>query len=199
MSTKPWLAVSLSAFGLVVALPFLLQGCAKDKTSNQPADKPPTTTLHAQGTQPGDPPVLPPNVGGARPTTPRSNKVPVITPAAPGGDHSYQVRLDVPATMSPGTEGVVRVFVEPKTGWKMNFDFPTRLEIVPPAGVSVVKAALSVEDAERFEAKGATFAVKFTADSPGVKQFQGKFRFAVCTDSTCDPKKSELSWSVNIQ
>lgn len=198
MSSKSWLVLSLSAFGLVT-LSLLGQSCAKDKSSSQPADKPPATALHVQDPQPGDAPVLPPNVGGTRPGPKRTNQVPVVTPAMPGGDHSYQVRLEVPGTSTPGTEGVVRVLVDPLPGWKMNFDFPTRLEITPPAGVTLVKSAQSIEDAERFEEKGASFAVKFSADSPGVKEFQGKFRFAVCTDATCDPKKTELAWSVNVQ
>jgi hypothetical protein len=116
-----------------------------------------------------------------------------------GGDESYTLTLDAPDRLASGAEGTVRVSVVPKKGWKMNKEFPTKLEVQAPAGVEVTKAAQRVEDAERFEDAGATWAIKFKSAQPGAKSFQAKFKFAVCTDATCDPKKQELAWVVNVE
>lgn len=115
------------------------------------------------------------------------------------GDDSYALRVDAPSTLASGAEGTVRVHVEPKAGWKMNKEFPTKLRVTAPAGVTVAKAEQSVADAERFEDGGATFAVGFKADSAGKKAFQAKFKFAVCTDATCTPKTQELAWVVDVK
>lgn len=116
-----------------------------------------------------------------------------------GGDQSYTVTVDAPERLASGAEGTVRVSVVPKQGWKMNKEFPTKLEVQAPAGVQVAKAEQRVSDAERFDDGGATFAIKFKAGEAGAKSFQAKFKFAVCTDATCDPKKQELAWVVNVE
>jgi hypothetical protein len=114
-------------------------------------------------------------------------------------DSSYALKVDAPSKLASGAAGTVRVSVLPKEGWKMNHEFPTKLKITAPAGVTVARAEQSIGDAERFEDAGATFAIEFTAQSAGEKAFQGKFRFAVCTDATCVPKSRELAWVVDVE
>jgi len=41
--------------------------------------------------------------------------------------------------------------------------------------------------------------VKFTSKDAGEKKFGAKFRFAVCTATTCDPKKEALAWVVPVK
>jgi hypothetical protein len=54
-------------------------------------------------------------------------------------------------------------------------------------------------DAASFEEKVATWDVKFTAKAAGEKKFGAKFKFAVCTETTCDPKKEMLGWTVAVK
>lgn len=116
-----------------------------------------------------------------------------------GGDESYTLTIDAPDRLASGAEGTVRVSVVPKKGWKMSQEFPTKLDVQAPAGVTVTKAQQRVADAERFEDDGATWAIKVKASDAGTKAFQAKFRFAVCTETTCDPKKQDLAWTINVQ
>ncbi|WP_428268279.1 hypothetical protein [Haliangium sp.] len=116
-----------------------------------------------------------------------------------GGDDSYTLTLDAPDKVAAGSDATVRISVIPKKGWKMNKEFPTKLQVTAPAGVTVSKAEQRVADAERFDAGGAVFAVSFKADQAGAQSFQAKFKFAVCTDATCDPKKQELAWVVTVE
>jgi hypothetical protein len=43
------------------------------------------------------------------------------------------------------------------------------------------------------------WAIDFTASTAGDKAFTGKVKFAVCTETSCDPKKEELAFNVKVQ
>ena len=115
------------------------------------------------------------------------------------GDKSYTLTVEVPDSVSKGAEGKVRVKVVPKKGWKMNKEFPTKLKVEAPDGVTVKSQKQSVKDAERFDDAGATFAVDFKADASGKKAFTADFKFAVCTEATCDPKRQKLAWVIDVK
>ena len=124
---------------------------------------------------------------------------PKVAKAAPkvfAGD-TYLVTVQ-PPTATAGQAAVATVTVVPKKGWKLNEDFPTRLKVTPPAGVTLTKPMLRKADAVMFKPKMAKFAVKFTS-SAGNKQFAGKLKLAVCTDKECVPKTQKLAWSVKVQ
>lgn len=112
---------------------------------------------------------------------------------------TYLVKADVPGEVAAGGDGVVTINLTPKTGWKINQEFPTKLAIKAPEGVKIGKESQAAGDAAKFSEKVAVFKVDFHADSAGAKEFAGDFRFAVCTDTTCDPKKTTLAWSLNVK
>lgn len=112
----------------------------------------------------------------------------------------YKLVLVVPDGAQSGKEDSVKVKLTPKKGWKLNKEFPTKLKVSPPTGVKVKKAKQNAGDAVKFSEKsGAEWHVKFTSSSAGKKDFGGDFRFAVCTESTCDPKKEKLAFAVNVK
>ena len=189
-------------FGAVLALTW--SACTKDAESRSITE---ATQASAKAAEPeGAPGARTAGHEPAQPSADQAGAAAVIgTPEAipqgktVGGDQSYTLTIDAPDRLARGAEGTVRVSVLPKKGWKMNKEFPTKLEVQVPAGVQVVKAEQRVPDAERFDDGGATFAVKFKAGEAGAKAFQAKFKFAVCTDATCDPKKQDLAWVVNVE
>lgn len=216
MKSNNWPTWARIAVGTGGLLCMVLAGCTKDTASKEPKGAeamPKGTETMAKGTETmakgaetmamgtetaghnggngvvlGGPELNIPDLGAAK--------------AAEGtgqADTSYSVNVDAPTSLAQGSEGVVRVNVTPGTGWKMNKEFPTKLQVTAPAGVTVVKDQQSVDDAEKFGDKGATFAVTFKADSPGQKAFEADFKFAVCTDATCDPKRQKLAWVVDVQ
>jgi hypothetical protein len=189
MKSNSWTTWSRALLVTGGALCLALQGCAKDAESKSPkGNEAPQTTAPAPDLGAT---LQIPDMGAARPDLPLGQGAQT--------DTSYSIKLDAPKSLGKGTEGVVRVNVIPGTGWKMNREFPTRLQVTAPAGVTVVKDKQSLEDAETFEDKRATFAVKFKADAPGPKSFEADFKFAVCTDATCDPKRQTLAWVVDVQ
>ena len=112
---------------------------------------------------------------------------------------TYVVNANVPETATTGSETIVTINLTPKTGWKINQEFPTKLSVTPPEGVSLASATQRASDAQKFSEKVAVFHVKFNAASPGEKKFTADFRFAVCTDATCDPKKAKLAWNLDVK
>jgi len=112
---------------------------------------------------------------------------------------SYQVKVAVAATYTAGAQGTVEVTLSPKSGWHVNQDFPTKLEVTAPDGVVVAKAKLKKEDAAAFDEHHAVFKVAFTPAAAGAKTFAARFRFVVCNDDSCDPNTEQLAWKVAVK
>ncbi|GAB4523955.1 MAG: hypothetical protein Tsb0020_42230 [Haliangiales bacterium] len=180
----------------VLALSLVWAACTKDATSEALPAAPAVDQAGAAKAAPAPAPTPAPTQ-----VTPADSAGDVVaTGKTVGGDDSYTVTVDAPDSVAAGGEGTVRVSVVPKKGWKMNHEFPTKLAVTAPAGVTVTnKAEQRVADAERFDDSGAVFAVKFKASEAGSKSFAAKFKFAVCTDATCDPKKEQLAWVVDVK
>jgi len=125
---------------------------------------------------------------------------PVTAGAGPVIDKpTYQVKVLVAGSYAAGKPGAVDVTLTPKTGWKVNQDFPTKLEITAPEGVTLASAKLKKEDAAAFNEKGAAFRVAFTPATAGTKAFAAKFKFVICNDDSCDPSTEQLSWQVAVK
>ncbi len=112
---------------------------------------------------------------------------------------TYIVKADVPTDLESGSEAVVTINLLPKTGWKINQEFPTKLKVKAPEGVTVNAESQGADEAESFTEKQALFKVSCSPEGAGSKEFAADFRFAVCTDATCDPKKAELAWTLNVK
>ena len=59
--------------------------------------------------------------------------------------------------------------------------------------------ALEDRDAEAFDDNQLAFAVKLTAASAGDYSIPGTLKFAVCTESTCNPKKHAIALALKAQ
>jgi hypothetical protein len=116
--------------------------------------------------------------------------------ATGGGDSadtSFKLTMTQAAPTKAGGETVARLVVQPGSGYHMNKEFPTKLTLEPPAGVTLAKAVLEPADAEKFSETELAFSVKMTATGAGEYTIPGTFKFAVCTDTTCDPKKQKVA------
>jgi hypothetical protein len=111
----------------------------------------------------------------------------------------YTLEIKVPPAAASGKASEVVVTLVPKNGRHLNHEFPTKLTITPPAGVTVAKSTLKKSDAETFNDNLATFKVSFTSADAGEKAFAGKFKFAVCTDTTCDPQTEQIAFKVSVK
>ena len=192
MKSKTWLILA-SALFLVFAV--VVSNCAKETASQEPSENAEGKSDAKLKLTPNLPKTMTSNPGAARLGKPPGQP---LEAGAKQADTAYQLKLDAPKTAAQGAESVVRVTVTPNEGWKMNDEFPTRMKVTVPEGVSVAKDSMVLKDAEKFAEKELTFAIKFTPQSSGEKSFAADFRFAVCTDATCDPKREQLAWVVAV-
>jgi hypothetical protein len=123
--------------------------------------------------------------------------VALVVPAIAFADPAYSLKIDAPAAKK-AQRGVVKIHIAPGTGYHMNKDYPTKMMVSPPAGASVEKPKQTAKDATKFEEAGADFEVVYTSTAAGKQTFTGELSFAVCTATTCDPKKEKLSFTVDV-
>ncbi len=113
-------------------------------------------------------------------------------------DPSYALKIETPAAQK-AKRAVVKLHVTPGAGFHMNQQFPTVVSVVGPAGVTVEHPKQNGKDAVKFDEHQADFDVAFVAADAGKKQFSGEFKFAVCSATSCDPKKEKLSFAVEVK
>lgn len=111
----------------------------------------------------------------------------------------YQIKLTAPARLASGAHSSATIEIVPKQGWKLNHEFPTKLAVSAPGDIKLKKSEQTVKDAVTFADKSGKWAFEFTVGAAGAKGFVCKMKFAVCTDTTCDPKKEDLAWNVSVE
>jgi hypothetical protein len=115
-----------------------------------------------------------------------------------GGDKSYRLSIEAPAAKK-GQKATAKISITPGAGFHMNKEFPTSLSLTAPDGVTLAKEKLNGKDASRWEAEGGAFEVVYTAAQPGKKVVTGELRFAVCSATSCDPKKSPVRFEIDVK
>jgi len=98
-----------------------------------------------------------------------------------------------------GTKTVATITVEPKSGRKLNMEYPTKVKLTAPEGVKIEKAALAKGDAKKFEEKGAKFEVEYTVAAPGKKTITGELKIATCTADDCAPEVAAITIEVEAK
>ena len=132
------------------------------------------------------------------------------TPTSGGaGDDAFRLKpeegklqIEAPADAKAGSEVIAKVLVIPTDKYKVNKEFPTKLTLTPPAGVTLAKAEMkaggadeSKGDADAFDDRQLVFSVKLTPQA-GNHTIGGTFKFAVCDKDTCLAKKEQISIAV---
>lgn len=119
-------------------------------------------------------------------------------PEAPAGE-PYRMEVKAPATSKVGVEATTEVVVTPGAGYKINVDYPAKL-VLQPAPEGTKLAAQTVTKEQMQVDKTRLFVpVRFTADAPGEKRFEGELRFSVCTPQFCKMPSERVSWSTTAE
>src|SRR6516165_10458996 len=112
---------------------------------------------------------------------------------------SYVLKVEAPPAKK-GQKAVAKVKITPAAGYHMNKEYPTSLVLSSvPAGVLVDKMKQTAKDAAKWEEAEGEFDVAYTASEPGKKTVSGEIKFAVCSANTCDPKKSNVSFEIDVK
>jgi hypothetical protein len=82
----------------------------------------------------------------------------------------------------------------------MNKEYPTSLVLTTvPSGVLVDQMKQTMKDAKKWEEAEGEFDVAYTSSETGKKTVSGEIKFAVCSATTCDPKKSNVSFEIDVK
>jgi hypothetical protein len=112
---------------------------------------------------------------------------------------SYVLKVEAPPAKK-GQKAVAKVKITPAAGYHMNKEYPTSLVLNSvPAGVLVEKMKMTAKDAAKWEETEGVFDVAYTASETGKKTVTGEIKFAVCSANTCDPKKSNVSFDIDVK
>ena len=111
---------------------------------------------------------------------------------------NYKLSVEAPSAKA-SVKSVAKITVVPTNGYKMNLEYPTKVSITAPEGVTLEKAKLAKADAAKLDKASAQFDVAFTSASAGKKTFTGEMKFAVCTEETCENKVEQLSFVVDVK
>lgn len=164
-------------------------GCGGEQKPASPDAKSPDASKTAAKSEPAAD-------KAAQPAKAEDPKVKVVD--GPGDDR-FTLKITPPADAAVGKEGVVTIAAVPQGPWHINLDFPTKLALAAPDGVTLAKTELAKGDAAKLDDKSAEFAVKFTPSSAGEKAFTGEFKFAVCQDEACSPVTEKVAFKVAVK
>ena len=104
--------------------------------------------------------------------------------------------LSVSAGKGKATEKVTSVItVKSQGAFHINKEYPHKAVLTAPDGVTVdakVKGSVNSETE-------LTFVVVSTSDKAGKKDIAAEVKFAVCTETTCEPKVEKVTLSVETK
>ena len=108
------------------------------------------------------------------------------------------------ASGKAGSELVSKISIKPASEFHVNTEFPVKLTLEPTEGLTFAKSEYTaggmnkaVGDASEFTEKGLDFAIKAIAAKPGTYEVKGTFKFAVCKDIQCFPKKQPITITID--
>lgn len=141
---------------------------------------------------------LPPSPGTAAPSS-----------AAPADDTRFHLRADEGTLTIDKVEGkvgaelVANLVVTPGSGLHIATDFPIKLTLTPPDGIRLAKVELTaggrdkaVGDATALTEQRLGFAVSATAEKAGTYEIAGTFKFGICDQESCHPKRQPIAIAV---
>lgn len=130
--------------------------------------------------------------------------------AAPGKDDDRfklkpeegKLAIEAPDAKA-GSEAVAKIVVTPGAGYHVNTEYPVKLTLTAPAGVTLAKSEFLAGghdkgkgDTEVFDEKQLAIAVKLTPAQSGSYTINGSFKFAVCDKDQCLAKKETIAIAV---
>ncbi|WP_434424782.1 hypothetical protein [Nannocystis pusilla] len=109
----------------------------------------------------------------------------------------YDLTIVNPA-VKVNVKAVATVKVTAKGDYRIDKNYPTRLTLTEPDGVTLDRDKLTIKDAKLTE-KVVKFEVGLTAVSTGKKMITGELRGAVCTKNDCIPFNEKLSIDIDAK
>jgi hypothetical protein len=136
---------------------------------------------------------------------PAPTPAPAAAPAAPQSppgpsveDNTFKLSLVGEPEYSAGSAATLKLVLEARGNYHVNQDYPIKIDLKAPAGVTLPKASLGKPDASEFGEKIARFELPFSATA-GAYELSADVDFAVCTPETCVPDQRKLAIKVAVK
>jgi hypothetical protein len=114
-----------------------------------------------------------------------------------------KLAIEPPSDVKAGAEAVAKIIVTPGSGYHVNTEYPIKLTLTSPAGMTLAKDKFiagghdkAVGDADALDEKQLAFAVKLTPAASGSYTINGNFKFAVCDKDQCLAKQETIAIAV---
>lgn len=131
---------------------------------------------------------------------------PAAKPAAADDDRfklkpeEGKLAIEPPADAKAGAEAVARITVTPGSGYHVNTEYPIKLTLTSPTGVTLAKTEFVAGgrdkgkgDADALDDNQLALSVKLTPAASGSYTINGNFKFAVCDKDQCLAKKETIA------
>jgi len=118
--------------------------------------------------------------------------------AEPEGSRPYAVKVEAPSPGKTGEPLTARVRLEPRDGYKVNLEYPAKLEVMGPMGAAPMRQTINSGQAASLTEQELVMDASFTLGRGGEHRFSGKLNFSVCTETVCEVKSEDVSWTASI-
>lgn len=113
-------------------------------------------------------------------------------------DTTFKLALVGEPAYKAGERAAVQLTLEARGGYHVNQEYPIRVEVKAPPGVTLEKASLERADAAQFGEQSARFELPFSGEA-GTHELTASVDFAVCTAETCVPDQRTLALPLTIR
>lgn len=120
---------------------------------------------------------------------------PPVTPRGP----SFALSVEAPPEVKVGGESAPSIRVVPRGGYKVNMEYPTKLQVKAPSGVSPAEETLPRARAATHTEGEILYKPTFKLETAGEHAFQGTLRFSVCTKQQCEIKSETVKWTAKAK
>ncbi|MBN1947425.1 MAG: hypothetical protein JW797_17270 [Bradymonadales bacterium] len=191
----PTSARSLTPVFLLTAALVAATACDRERSAD-PAPQEASTSALATGAEPSSPQELTPAQEAGAGQVPSTTAVAIV----PGDVEGPNYHIVVPAlSLPPWGQGQLELRVVGHSGFHVNLEYPWRLRIDPPSGLTVEPLEFDPTGAAVFTQQEAVFRVPVAAGDAGEYQVDGQLRFSVCSESRCDVPRRDIAWVVSVQ
>lgn len=139
--------------------------------------------------------------GGQQPEPAAGNQPAAAEPKQAGqpkraADESFKLTVEAPGG-KVGEQLAATVKVVPRGVYKVNLEYPHKLQVTAPEASSPKALKLTTKDAKLSEAE-LSFKPAFKLSAAGDHTFEGKVRFSVCTKKQCEIKAEKVKWVFKV-
>ncbi|TPV95661.1 MAG: hypothetical protein B7733_08825 [Myxococcales bacterium FL481] len=104
----------------------------------------------------------------------------------------YDLHIDAPAIAGLGAPVAATVRIEARPGWSLSLDYPVRLELSAPLGLTPSHQVWQRGQATTASEREVEFTASWSPTRSGPHAIAGEVRFGLCHDRACVPVRERI-------